>query len=55
MTTGRRIAPKSCMKTLFRVSMPAAVILATHGAPAVIPSETLLTFKLSAPVSIAKR
>jgi hypothetical protein len=31
------------------------LVLATHGAPAVIPSETPLTFKLSAPVSIAKR
>jgi hypothetical protein len=31
------------------------LVLATHGAPAVIPSEKLLTFKLSAPVSIAKR
>ena len=31
------------------------LVLATHGAPAIIPSETLLTFKLTAPVSIVKR
>jgi hypothetical protein len=31
-----------------------AVVLATHGDPAKIPSESLLTFKLTAPVTVAE-
>ena len=30
------------------------VVLATHGAPAVLPSETLMTFRLQAPVTVER-